>query len=62
MAKEDEKKTPTAAEKGKGKAVSNGDAAKETQKDKDGKPVQDDKKGAPAAGMFSMETAAAQAS
>jgi 26S proteasome regulatory subunit N1 len=47
MAKEDEKK-PTAAEKGKGKAV-NGDAEKEVKKDEDGKPIQDDKK-LPAAG------------
>jgi hypothetical protein len=49
MAKDDEKK-PTAADKGKGKAV-NGDAEnKEVKKDKDGKPI-DDKKGAPAPGM-----------
>ncbi|KAF2649949.1 26S proteasome regulatory complex, non-ATPase subcomplex, Rpn1 subunit [Lophiostoma macrostomum CBS 122681] len=43
MAKDDERK-PTAAEKGKGKAV-NGDAEKEVKKDKDGKPIEDDKKG-----------------
>ncbi|PSN61915.1 26S proteasome regulatory complex, non-ATPase subcomplex, Rpn1 subunit [Corynespora cassiicola Philippines] len=43
MAKEDEKK-PTAADKGKAK-VTNGDADKEVKKDKDGKPIQDDKKG-----------------
>jgi restriction endonuclease S subunit len=49
MAKEDERK-PTAAEKGKGKAV-NGDAEKEVKKDKDGKPIEDDKKGAVPDGM-----------
>ncbi|KAF2273049.1 26S proteasome non-ATPase-like protein regulatory subunit 2 [Westerdykella ornata] len=53
MAKEDERK-PTAAEKGKGKAV-DGEAEKEVKKDKDGKPVQDDKKGAPAAEELSEE-------
>ncbi|KAF1948382.1 26S proteasome non-ATPase-like protein regulatory subunit 2 [Byssothecium circinans] len=53
MAKEDEKK-PTAADKGKGKAV-NGDAEKkEVQKDKDGKPI-DGKKGAPEAEELSEE-------
>lgn len=46
MAKDDEKK-PTAAEKGKGKA----DSEKEVKKDKDGKPVQDDKKGDLPAGV-----------
>lgn len=46
MAKEDEKK-PTAADKGKGKA----EPEKEVKLDKDGKPVQDDKKGAPPTGM-----------
>ncbi|KAF2747909.1 26S proteasome non-ATPase-like protein regulatory subunit 2 [Sporormia fimetaria CBS 119925] len=51
MAKEDEKK-PTAAEKGKGKAV---DGVEEVNKDKDGKPVQDDKKGTPAAEELSEE-------
>lgn len=50
MAKDDEKK-PTAAEKGKGKAVE-GDAAKEVKKDKDGKPIQDDKKGVMPEGRF----------
>ena len=51
MAKEDEKK-PTAADKGKAKAV-NGDAEKkEVQKDKDGKPI-DSKKDAPQAGRIS---------
>ena len=54
MAKDDEKK-PTAAEKGKGKAV-NGDAEnKEVKKDKDGKPIED-KKGAPAPGMCSHDS------
>lgn len=48
MAKDDEKK-PTAAEKGKGKAV-NGEAEKEVKKDKDGKPIED-KKGVLPAGM-----------
>ncbi len=52
MAKDEEKK-PTAAEKGKGKAVS-GDAQKqEVQNEKDGKPM-DDKKGAPPAGTYLM--------
>jgi hypothetical protein len=55
MAKEDEKK-PTAAEKGKAKAV-NGEAEKEVKKDKDGKPIED-KKGVLPAGMFPRETAA----
>jgi 26S proteasome regulatory subunit N1 len=49
MAKEDEKK-PTAAEKGKAKAV-NGEAEKEVKKDKDGKPIED-KKGVLPAGML----------
>lgn len=49
MAKDDEKK-PTAAEKGKGKAVE-GDAQKEVKKDKDGKPIEDEKKGVLPAGM-----------
>jgi hypothetical protein len=54
MAKDDEKK-PTAADKGKGKAV-NGDAEpKEVKKDKDGKPI-DDKKGAPAPGMCRLDS------
>ncbi|KAF2180021.1 26S proteasome regulatory complex, non-ATPase subcomplex, Rpn1 subunit [Zopfia rhizophila CBS 207.26] len=53
MAKDDEKK-PTAADKGKGKAV-NGDAEKEVKKDKDGKPIQDDKKGALPAEELSEE-------
>jgi hypothetical protein len=51
MAKEDEKK-PTAAEKGKAKAV-NGEAEKEVKKDKDGKPIED-KKGVLPAGMLPM--------
>lgn len=55
MAKDDEKK-PTAADKGKGKAV-NGDADKEVKKDKDGKPVQDDKKTGLPAGAFLCRTA-----
>lgn len=51
MAKDDGKKpTPTAVDKGKGKVV-NGEADKAADKDKDGKAVQDDKKGAPPAGM-----------
>jgi 26S proteasome regulatory subunit N1 len=45
MAKEDEKK-PTAAEKGKAKATSNGEAEKDAQKGKDAKVDGDDKKGA----------------
>ncbi|KAF2010014.1 26S proteasome regulatory complex, non-ATPase subcomplex, Rpn1 subunit [Aaosphaeria arxii CBS 175.79] len=53
MAKEDEKK-PTAADKGKGKAV-NGEAEKEVKKDKDGKPIQDDKKGVQQAEELSEE-------
>ncbi|KAF2467631.1 26S proteasome non-ATPase-like protein regulatory subunit 2 [Lindgomyces ingoldianus] len=56
MAKDDEKK-PTAAEKGKGKAA-NGEAEKEAKRDKggkDGKPIQDDKKGAPPAEELSEE-------
>ncbi|KAF2240992.1 26S proteasome non-ATPase-like protein regulatory subunit 2 [Trematosphaeria pertusa] len=44
MAKEDEKK-PTAAEKGKGKAVNGAADKKEAKKDKDGKPDLEDKKG-----------------
>ena len=54
MAKDDDKK-PTAAEKGKGKAV-NGNAEKEVKKDKDGKPIQDDKKGVMPPGMFSVRS------
>ena len=50
MANDDGKK-PTAVDKGKGKAV-NGEADKAIQKDKDGKTTEDDKKGAPPAGMF----------
>ena len=50
MAKEDEKK-PTAAEKGKGKAE-NGEAKKEVKKDKDGKPIEEDKKGVMPERMF----------
>ncbi|KAF2794448.1 26S proteasome regulatory complex, non-ATPase subcomplex, Rpn1 subunit [Melanomma pulvis-pyrius CBS 109.77] len=53
MANDDEKK-PTAAEKGKGKAV-NGDADKEVKTDKDGKPIQDDKKGVMPAEELSEE-------
>ena len=50
MAKDDEKK-PTATDKGKGKAV-NGEAEKEVKKDKDGKPIEDEKKGVMPAGTF----------
>jgi 26S proteasome regulatory subunit N1 len=49
MAKDDEKK-PTAAEKGKGKAVDGDTEKKEVKMDKDGKPIEE-KKGAPAPGM-----------
>ena len=52
MAKDDERK-PTAAEKGKGKAV-NGEAEKEVKKDKDGKPIEDEKKGALPERMFAL--------
>jgi hypothetical protein len=53
MAKDDEKK-PTAADKGKAKAV-NGDAEnKEVKMDKYGKPI-DDNKGSPAPGMCSHD-------
>lgn len=52
MAKEDEKK-PTAAEKGKGKAE-NGDPKKEVKKDKDGKPIEEDKKGVLPERMFCL--------
>jgi 26S proteasome regulatory subunit N1 len=45
MAKEDEKK-PTAAEKGKAKATSNGEAEKDAQNGKNAKVDGDDKKGA----------------
>lgn len=55
MAKDDGKKpTPTAVDKGKGKVV-NGEADKAADKDKDGKAVQDDKKGAPPAEELSEE-------
>lgn len=49
----DREKKPTAADKGKGKAT-NGEAEKnEAGKGKDGKPEQEDKKGALPAGMQS---------
>jgi 26S proteasome regulatory subunit N1 len=53
MAKDDEK-TPTAAEKGKGKAAPSGDTDKDASKDKDGKADGDDKKAGAATtgGMF----------
>ncbi|KAF2199897.1 26S proteasome regulatory complex, non-ATPase subcomplex, Rpn1 subunit [Delitschia confertaspora ATCC 74209] len=53
MAQDDGKK-PTAVDKGKGKAVEN-ETQKEPKKDKDGKIIQDDKKGAPAAEELSEE-------
>lgn len=45
MANEDDKK-PTAAEKGKGKAVE--ETPKEVKKDKDGNPIKEDEKLLPA--------------
>ncbi|PVH94927.1 26S proteasome non-ATPase-like protein regulatory subunit 2 [Periconia macrospinosa] len=53
MAKEDEKK-PTAADKGKAKAVNGNGENKEVQKDKDGKPIEN-KKDAPQAEELSEE-------
>ncbi|CAI6342293.1 unnamed protein product [Periconia digitata] len=53
MAKEDEKK-PTAADKGKAKAVNGDEEKKEIQKDKDGKPIES-KKDAPQAEELSEE-------
>lgn len=56
MAKEDEKK-PTAAEKGKGKAPVNGDAAKDAKNGKDAKADAEDKKGvATATGMLYLRS------
>lgn len=55
MAKEDEKK-PTAAEKGKGKAVNGAADKKEAKKDKDGKPDLEDKKGGIPDGKAFAET------
>ena len=40
MAKENSSKPPTAADKGKGKAIDQSDKAEEIKKDKDGKPIQ----------------------
>jgi hypothetical protein len=54
MAKEDEKK-PTAADKGKGKAESS-DPKKEVKKDKDGKPIEGDKKGVLPERMFCLRS------
>ncbi|ORY02040.1 26S proteasome non-ATPase-like protein regulatory subunit 2 [Clohesyomyces aquaticus] len=51
MAKDDEKK-PAVTEKAKGKAPAKGEAEKEAAKDKDGKPIPDDKKGAAPAGII----------